>query len=111
MVNDIGEQISLLAELDGTGLPNDNQYERFEEVNPNDCLLVVSNDYKIRKGAGTTVPVHIVNNKGEDVIFRDPTLLQIEGGVNLSTSQRVSIENQRSLFDETVSIIRMASIV
>ena len=54
--------------------------------------------------------MHIINAKGEDVVFKDPTLLQIEGGVNLSTSQRVSIENERALFDETVSSIRLASI-
>ena len=106
MVNDMGEQISLVAELDGTGLASDGQYERFEEVNPNDCLLVVSSDYNISKGMGTTVPVHIANNKGEDVIFHSPTLMQIEGNVHLSTTQNISIENETACFDETISGLR-----
>ena len=70
----------------------------------------MSSEQQLQKGINTSVPVHIANAQGEDIVFRDPTLLQVEGGVNLSTSQRVSIENERALFDETVSTIRLASI-
>ena len=85
-------------------------HEFFQDVNPNDCFLVVSSEQTLKQGTYTSVPVHTTNAQGENIVFRDPTLLQIEGAVNLSTSERVSIENERAPFDETVSALRMASI-
>ena len=52
----------------------------------------------------TLVPLFLTNAHGEDIVFRDSTLLQIEGAVNLSTTERVSIENEGALLDETVQI-------
>ena len=100
-----GEQINLLAEFVGTDLSSSqiSPHERFEDTDPNDCFLVVSTGLKLEKGENTMVPVHITNAQGEDIIFREPTVLQIEGTVNLSTIHQVSIKNERALFDETMS--------
>ena len=65
LVNDEGEQISLVVEYNRTGIDNITQHERFEEVDPNDCFIVVSTNDKLIKGTGTTVPVHIENTKAK----------------------------------------------
>ena len=80
-----GEEITLLVEHEGTTLePNlQGPHDRYEEVNPNDCYLVVSTDQELRKGTGTSVPVHISNTKGQDIIFQNPTLLRIDGSFKL----------------------------
>ena len=41
----------------------------------------------LEKDISTPVPVHIINAHVEDIVFRDSTLLQIEGAINLSTTE------------------------
>ena len=70
---------------------------------------MVSIDQDLKKGTSTSVPGHISNTKGEDVIFQNLMLLKVGGAVQLSTTAPISLEIEQAYFDEQISHIRMSA--
>ena len=85
-------------------------HKRHERNNQNDCYLVISSHHELKQNVASAVPVHIVNRKGEDVVFQEPTLLKIESSAKLSLSDKISIENEETFFDEEINKLTIASI-